>query len=355
MAIKKRLPLFLFILIFFFLLNFTPLSAEWRGDIAKYFGDKKDYEGAINYLLGQFDKIDGTDKPLVCVLLAYCYNKLNDKNNENKWIVEFFETYYGIELPLSFLDDSASWNITNFLYAWKKRYPFVFQMALITNNIQSGSPPPSQLPLGLDITHDTLYKLSDQKYALKGGLLKAGFNIIPLDTRNFFEDSGLHIYFLELKTGDFILKKEIEIGVEVESPRAAREAKTRSERKEYKLSMFVGGEIVVSTNKSLIDAMAKAEIVPKNAVAYNPSRYVDKDKPGLNSGVSILSAAALAYEALKQLMKKKEAKKPEYKIQRQQELTTFFKMKDMDGVEEEIKTTISLKIRNLSLSVGPVR
>jgi hypothetical protein len=332
-----------------------PLSAEWRADIAKYFGDKKDYEGAISYLLSQFDKIDGTGKPLVCVLLAYCCNKLNDKKNENKWIVEFFETYYGIELPLSFLDDSASWNITNFLYAWKKRYPFVFQMALITNNIQSGFPPPSQFPLGLDITNDTLYKLSDQKYALKGGLLKAGFNIIPIDIGNFFKDSESHIYFLELKTGDLILKKEIEIDVELESSRAARNTKTRTENKEYKLSMFVGDKLVISTKKFLIDALAKAEIVPKNAVAYNPSIYVDKDKPGLNSGGSILSAAALAYEALKQLMKKKGEKKSEYKIQRQQELTTFFKMKDMDGVEEEIKTTIRLKIRNLPLSAASVR
>jgi hypothetical protein len=353
MAIKKILPQFSFILIFFSLLSFTPLSAEWRSDIAKYFGDKKDYEGAISYLLGQFDKIDGTDKPMACIILAYCYNKLNDKNNENKWTFEFFETYNGIELPLSFLDDSTNWSITNFLYAWKKRYPFVFQMALVTNNIQSDSPPPPQLPLGLDITNDALYKLSDQKYALKGGLLKAGFNIIPIDTRNFFEDSGLHLYFLELKTGDLILKKEIEISVEVESPRAARDTKTKTENKEYKLSMFVGGEMVVSTKKSLIDAMAKAEIVPKNAVAYDPSIYVDKNKPGRTSGVSILSAAALAYEALKQLMKKKEEKKPEYKIQRQQELTTFFKMKDMDGVEEEIKTTIRLKIRNLPLSATP--
>ena len=110
--------------------------------------------------------------------------------------------------------------------------------------------------------------------------------------------------------------------------------------------MYVEGKMVISTKKSLIEALAKAEIVPKNATAYNPSIYIDKNKPGLNS-VSILSAAALAYEVLKDLLKKKGQKSPEYKIQRQQELTAFFKLIDADGIEQEMRTNIKLTIKNL--------
>lgn len=338
MVIKKILPVCLF------LVSFAIASAEWKNELAGYLGSHKDYQEAAGYLLSIFEKIDEKERPAAFILLAYCFNKLNDRAQEKKWIIEYFETSSSAPPPFDFLDYSTSWEVVNFLSAWKVKYPLITDIFLVGNKIESDSPPPSQLPIGIDITTDAFYKFSDGQNAIMGGLLRAGFNIINVESYGFFESSGSHRYLLEVKSGDIILRKEIEVKVVANSPALSLKPSQKDIETDYKLSMFVNGKLIVSSKKPPQKNLDLTKTIPFNAAAYNPSIYVNKDKPALNT-VSILSAAALAYELLKGLKKGKALKQPEYKIQRLKFLTVTFQRKDLDGIEREIKATIELKTR----------
>jgi len=344
----KKISILLLLILSF---NFN-LSAEWKTDILDYFGSKKDYKGATDYLKNNFEKIDDIYKPVVCGLLAYSFNKLGQKNNEHKWLIEYFETYKGRGPILNFLDDSTNTEITDYVKKWQRKYPLITDIALINGKIYHRSFPPAKILIGIDIRNDAYYKLSDKENIIKGGLLIKGFNLINIDAYYLFEKSESHLYFLGIKAGDLILKKEIEINIKLDSHEEAEKAENEIENIEYKLFMFIGDQLIVSSKKFFHKKLPLKIEIPPPSGEYRPfGPVVDKSDPFLNS-FSIFTAAAGIYELIKSLKSGKNTGKKADSIQKLQQITTTFLRKNSEGIEKEVKAVITIRTRSLDIPPG---
>lgn len=348
MVIKKILSLLLFLSAVQF------LSAQWKNEIAGYLGDKKDYKGAAEYLISHLGQMDNADKPDVCALLAFSFSKLNDRASELEWIVQYFETYQGKDTSFIFLDIITQAEVVEYIARWKSRYPLITEIAFISTQPDSVLFVQGILPLDIEISNDGYYKFSTDKEVIKAGLFQAGFNLIGLEIRPLLEKPGTYVYWLETKADDLILKKEIDIEVEVHSPfliPKARPTILNINPMEYKLSMYVDGELILTSKKTEKDVLLKLDIPPsKNPFGFKPDYYVTRNNPGQNF-VSILDAIGVAYQLLKDLLKKKKSGEIETpKIQKLQEISLAWKQNDTDGTEKETRARLKLKIKNTSFS-----
>lgn len=321
------------------------LYADWKSDISDYFGNRKDYKGAIDYLLSNFQKTDKIHNPIVKGLMAYSFHKLNNKSDEYNWLKKYFETYRGEEIIFSFLDSSTYVDICEYMTAWKRKYPLITETALIDGKIYNSSIQPAKIVIGIDIKNGAYYKLSDRNNIIKGGLLKRGFNIISITADDLFKKSGSHIYFLDLKADDLFLKKEIEIDIKLDSHEQIKEPENKIENPEYKLFMFIGDELIISRKKLAYSLPLKIEMPPWPK-DYKPFGPADKTNPAFNS-FSIFSAVGAIYQLIKGLKTKKSPEKLASPIQKQKQITITFIRKNLEGVAKEVKAVITLKTRDL--------
>lgn len=331
----------------FFLLCFhCYLCADWKKDVSRYLSHPRNYKEAVNYLKGHFEKIDEFNKPAACVLLAFLYNRLETKQSEYKWIKEYFETYWGRNAAITFLDDSSSEEISEYLSSWKEKYPLVMDIALIKGEIYSQPAPPAKVVLGVDITNDAFYKLYDVNNVIEGGLFKKGFNLISIEAYNFFEKSGVYRYFLDLKADDLILKKEIEIDIQLDLPQIVEKSNVAVKKGEYKVSMFRGDELVLSRKKISLHKITKKIMLPPTDGVFRPYGPVplDKSAPSLNS-FPIMSLPGLAYSLIKKLVEKEKEKPRTSSIQKVKRITATFKRKGSEGIERDINVVILLKYK----------
>ena len=186
----KRIFVLLFIVSFHF-----NLFGDWKTEVSEQLGSG-DYTGAIDLLLRNFKK--DIPNPIISGLLAYSHNRLKNKNDEYKWLQEYFETYRGTEIIFTFLDNSTYMDVFNYLGIWKRKYPLITEIALIDREIYKRSTPPDKIVIGVDIENPAYYKLSDDKKIIKAGLFNRGFNSFSLAAHELFDTSGSHIYILDL-------------------------------------------------------------------------------------------------------------------------------------------------------------
>lgn len=344
--IKKVVWLFLAVLTLYW-----SLYADWKVDISYYFGQRNDYQGAINYLRSHFEKIDEIDKPLVFILMAYSFERLVDKNKEYKWLGEYFEKCRGYRPLFDFLDETTAAAIINYIKNWEEEYPLIDEVTLINGRKYIGPAPPSNLIIGISIANDAYYKLSEEENILKGGLLKKGFNLISIEADHLFEKSGRHIYFLDVKSGDFILRKEIEIDIQLKSGKEEKGKESKAKNIEYKLSVFIGDELIVSSTKLHPYKPPLKVDIPLTRGKYQPFGPEDKSDPfktdPFSSSFSIMNAVAGIYQLVKELKREKTKGKELYTIQKTQQIKTNFMRKNSEGLEEEIKAVITLKAKTL--------
>lgn len=226
----------------------------------------------------------------------------------------------------------------------------ITDIGLIAKMSQNGSTPPAKLVIGVDITKDVYYKLSDEENVIKGGLFYKGLNLIYIEAYSFFEKSGKRAYFLDLKAGDFILRKEIEIDIQLDLPadgeRVYEKTKNKTKNPEYKLSMFIGDELVVSSKKFYYDKISFEFKLPPAQVNYRPFILPDETEPTANS-FSIFSALGLAYGLIKKLKAQKSKGKRAAPVQKQKQITVTFVRKNYEGVEKEVKAVITLKTKDI--------
>ena len=329
---------------FVFIMGMSSLLfSDWKMDVCVYFTDTKDYKGAIEYLTNSLGKIDEGDMPVVWGLLAYSFSKLQRKTEEYAWIEKYFETYWGRRERCDFLDASTNAEIMDYLTLWKNRYPLVIDISLVKGKIYDLPSPPARIAVGVEITNEAYYKLSDDHKVLMGGLFKKGFNIIHIDALNLFERSGSHRYFFNLKAGDLILKKEVNIVIQLKSQEVMKKPAVKREDGEYKISMFVGDELIMSSKKAPLRRPSLKLDLPPAHGKFSPFGPVplDKSDPSLYS-TSIFSVLGLAYQTLNKLLKKEDKTQP-YIIQKQKRIDTQFKRRDSQGIEREIEVIIMLR------------
>lgn len=204
--------------------------------------------------------------------------------------------------------------------------------------------PPEKLVLGIDISVEAYYKLSDEENVIKGGLLRRGLNIVDIDATGLFEETGTHFYFLDLKSGDLIIKKEIEIDIHLDSPAVDSETPSQARDPEYGISMFVGDQLIVTGKKFLFKGASFEIEKPRLPEGYGPFYEIEKEykSPMLNS-FSILDAAGVVYDLIKKAIGKKKRRKSERPIQKHTQLTVTFLRRDSEGVSREINARIELK------------
>jgi len=351
--IKKTLALFLLVTCFPCLSH-----ADLKSDISGYLSDRKDYQGAVEYLLEQVEETRISYDPILCGLLAYSFHKLENKTKEYEWLSNYLEHYRGEEFIFDFLDEATYLDLLIFIGRWKQKYPLVTELALINRDAYQGPNPPDKLIIGISIENDAYFKFSGKEGTIKGGLFKRGFNSFSISSEMLFERPGSHTYVLDLKTGDLVLRKEVEIDIRMDSFEFRQEAPEIEKRPpravqqpEYKISMYVGDELIASSRKLppfTLPINIDLPPWPKDPSIYGP---IYKDQFALNY-FSIADAVGAIYDLLKNLNKGKKGEgisssKP---VQKQMQITATFLRRDLRGKATEIQAVITLKTRHLKTS-----
>ena len=340
----KRIFVLLFILSFH-----INLFGDWKTEAAAHLVNR-DYKEAIDVLLRNFKK--DVPNPIISGLLAYSYNRLDSKNEEYKWLQEYFENYRGTEIIFFFLDNSTYGDISNYIKTWKRKYPLITELALIDSEIYKRSTPPDKIVIGVDIENPAYYKLSDGKKIIKGGLFNRGFNSFSLAAHELWENSGSHIYILDLKAEDLLLKKELEIDIQLDSQVVTKKADEKARDIEYNLSMFIGDELIISSKKLHHEKLSWKFEIPaptSNLSPLIPPEKVDPRKEDYTSNsFSIPAAVAGVLQLIKGLKKKESTEERVSYFQKSKQLTTTFIRKDLEGIEKEVRAVIRLKTRQLN-------
>ncbi|MEE9502765.1 MAG: hypothetical protein V3V48_11875 [Candidatus Aminicenantaceae bacterium] len=220
--------------------------------------------------------------------------------------------------------------------------PVVLEIGLIDSDSYRGTSPPARLIVGLELSQDALYKLIHNKATFKGGRFLKGFNSFSLETDKFFESSGIHTYILELKVENRIIRQEFEIAVEMEdqSPRVTEE--TPAENKEYSVLMYIGDQLVASSNKLPTSEPSKKIEVPPPPYQINP--YASAAEPDYNvTGVPIFATAIALYQTIKDLTAKKDKDVRPQPIRKKSLVTSTFLRSSPDGQVYKVNATIELR------------
>lgn len=346
-----------------FLIFHAGLYADWKVDVCSFFGQTNDYQQAVNYLLSHLEKISETDKPLVYILLAYSYEKLADENNEYKWLGAYFEKCRGYRPLFNFLEEYTSAAAINYIRSWEERFPLITEVALLDSRIYDKPAPPEKLIMAVHMANDAYYRLSKGKSIISGGTLKKGLNVISFETDHLFEQSGKHTYFLDVKADDLVLRKEIEVDVQLKAPTAEKriEFRTKGEKTdnkvkniEYKLSMFVGDKLIVTSKKIQPYKLELKLDLPLTKGKFQPfGPVVDKSDPftadPLANSFSILNAVAGITQLLKGIGKKGAEGKKLPPPQERKQIEINFIRKNPQGIEEKVNAVLKLGAKTLEV------
>ncbi len=83
----------------------------------------------------------------------------------------------------------------------QEKTSLVFDVGLVSGQGGQRLHAPNKLDLGAEILKEANYKLWYKDEVIKAGLLRAGFNVIPIETRHWFQRSEELSFVLELKSG----------------------------------------------------------------------------------------------------------------------------------------------------------
>jgi hypothetical protein len=347
MAIGKKLGLVTAVLV----LCAGALQAQWRTEIAGLFVTARDYRAIAGRLLENYGTL-GTllDKSDASAILSFCYSKLGNSGEETRWMVEYFEINRQQDSGFTFLDLVSQADVIGFLNTWKSRYPFVSGISLVKGIGNQPIMPAGILPLVVEISHPALYRFMSGPDILEGGEFQAGFNVIALNANELFLDSSRRVYTLDIKSGGLTLKKEITLDIRVTSTmRPPQPAPKPGQVREYTLSLYIGGELVMTSKKTENQASLVMDIKPANLpYGFRPDWVLHRNEPNVMNSASIIQALALVYSLLKDLFKKRGTKDVEPpKIETVQSLDLTFHQKDGMGQDRETRVTIELLTKNL--------
>lgn len=339
------------------------LSANWKVEVAGFFGQRPNYRSAINYLLSSSKTIAREEKLLAYLLLAYSYEKLGDKENEYKWLGKYFEIGRGYNPRFNFLDEYTAAAVRDYLNNWLEKYPLITDLAFVDTEKEDMNLPPATFLLAVHTANRAYYRLTIGKNIVSGGILNKGLNIINLPAGPLLEEAGKQIYFLDAKVGDLVLRKKIEVDVQLEPifPPKRIEFQMKNSQKseeiknlEYKLSMFIGDKLIVSSRKIQPYKLTLKLDIPLTKGKFQPfGPVVDKASPfnadPLANSVSIPQAVASLVQLLTGNSKKSQtaAKRSAPREIKQIEIT--FIRKNAQGIEERIRAYLKLKVATIKV------
>jgi len=332
------------------------LSADWRQDVLGHLSPQRDYPAARAYLRENYARIDPLDKSNALGFIAYLARMTGDSRDEQDRIVEYFETYGDTDPAFDLPDELLRRDFVTFWARWKSVYPLVTGLVFLERAGKGDPSPPARLDVGLEILNGAYYKVSASDRVLEGGLWQRGFHILKLPFSTGYDKPGSLEFNLDLKTGGMVVRKRITVEVDVRTtgpavslPPVQAAASGRllpppSRLVEGEVSLYVGDKLILKSKKlSSKPAPIQFKIPGPSAPGTKPYLAPKKDDPMLNTG-SILDALALAYQTVKDLVKKKKAgpaSPPAY--QKTQQLAFSFAREGPDSGEVVYRGTVSIK------------
>jgi len=343
--------------LFFLVLGFAS-AGEWKTELLACLGPRPDYRKALEVLTEKAGEMDAADLQTADALVPYLAWKLGDAAKELNGISDYFEKYKDNDPEFGFLDDLTHRDFLNFWMRWKSTYPLVSDMNFLVRSGSSSTNLPAGIEVGLDLTNDAYYKLSLGPYALEGGFWPKGFHIVTVPVQDLLDRSGTYEFALDLKCGEFIVRKPIRIDVNISSgsslgslPPPVPPIQDGSKVKrgppppsnlEGDLSLYVGGKLIMTSRK------LAPRVIPVNIPIPGPSMpgtkpYMPPPRtdPMANS-VSILDAIALTYQTLKDLLKKKPPAPPAPTYQKVTNLSFSFARASGDGAISDARADVRL-------------
>jgi hypothetical protein len=328
------------------------LSADWRAELNEFFKDEKavDTKGAIAYLQDHLESLGKEDKPVACGLLAYLHGQLGDKQSEYQRLGEYFEKYGAIGMGFTFLPLFVRNAVLRYLRDWQLNYPWVFKIGFVVPGDSEASPllanPPETILLGVEMASDVYYKLMDDEKILKGGRFHRGYNAIAIQAWKIFREPGVLSLTLEFKAGDFIVQRELLIGVQMDYVGIMGKPSGGSKDEEFLLEMFFGSELLASSRKSLPSAREMGIEPPPPSGRYDPFGPGYQNEPRIPNSIPIMAIPAAIIEAIKALKKKDEVEPvPPPKLQT--DMLVSFKRPNARGDDIEVRAHLSLGLREM--------
>ncbi|MBN2408668.1 MAG: hypothetical protein JXE07_02935 [Candidatus Aminicenantes bacterium] len=330
----------------------AALAEDWKTELIDFFKDEHaaDYRGAAAYLKEKIDALGEEDKPLACGLLAYLHARLEDRENEYQKLGEYFEKYGAIGMGFTFLPLSIRNNLLRYLRDWQLRYPWVLKIGFVTPGAEETSSllpnPPETILLGVEMASDVYYKLLEGGNVLKGGRFHRGFNAVSLPGWKLFREPGAFPFVLEFKAGDLVIRRELIVGVQMESVGIMGKPSGSRKEEEFLLEMYFGDALLASSRRTLPAARDMEIETPPPSGKYDPFGPGYQNEPRIPSGVPIMAIPAAIMEAIKALKKKDEVEPvPPPKLKT--DFLVLFMRPSSRGDDIEVRARISLGLREM--------
>jgi hypothetical protein len=217
-------------------------------------------------------------------------------------------------------------------------------ICLVENEMYHRHVPPAKIIIGVEVQSDAFYKLSSKEGPIQGGLLRKGFNPLSISSLALFDETGSHLFEMELKRDGILEKKEITIEIRLLPMYVVQRRGEMKKKHEFTLSLFIGDQLIYATRKfSLQDISFKIDL-PLSDGKYNPFGLIKGTQKPINT-VSVLDAVAGIYQLARSLAPKKEEEDDGKPIQKKQRIETTFVKRDALGDLWEWKALISIKTK----------
>jgi hypothetical protein len=290
--------------------------ADWKHDLNALLGRDPDYRAAWDFLVEASKKFEAEDRQTAAFLFPFFASRLGDQAAERRLVAEYFETYLDNDPDFGFLDELALRGLLGFWASWKRTYPLVHDLSLLSYSMTPATGLPASVDVGLELLNEAFFRVSLGPYILEGGHWPKGFHILTVPLSGLFDRSDTYEFTLDLKAGDIICRRPVLLRVDiadmsaapVPAPRdvfAPPPAQPSSAVREGEISVYIDGKLVLKSRK--IASRPAPFTFPLGGPlmqGQKPYMLPPKNDP-MVSGVNVLDALALAYKAIKDLIAKK--------------------------------------------------
>lgn len=302
------------------LASVSVLRADWRSDLNARLGRDPDYRAAYDFLAEEFKKLGSEDKQTAAFILPFLASKIGDEEKERDLVAEYFETYLDNDPDFGFLDEFSIRGLLVFWASWKRAYPLAYDLNLLSYPRTPATGLPASVDVGLELLNEAFYRISLGPYILEGGYWPRGYHILTIPLRGLFDRSDTYEFTLDLKAGDIICRKPIRVRVELADIAGAPAAPPPREDvspppnlplrqvKEGEISVYIDGKLVLRSRK-LAPRPIPFTFPLGGPLMQGQKPYMPPPTNDIrNSGVNVMDAIALAYQAIKDLVAKKPPK-----------------------------------------------
>lgn len=231
----------------------------------------------------------------------------------------------------------------------QKGFPPVSGICLVENEAYQKSLPPGKITIGLDALTEVLYKISSEGRVLYGGVLRKGFNFLPLSARGKFNKSDTYTFVLECKADEWTIKKEIVIDIILVPLYVVQKRGEERKKYEFTLSFYISDRLIYATKKFAASDISFKIDLPPSTGRYDPFGLIDDVKKP-PEGISIFGAVAGLYQVAKSLAQREDKKGEDRVFQKKQKIETTFLKTNATGDLWQWRALIRLETHDVENS-----